>query len=418
MANVYPVQPNVEIEIESVGGDLIIEGRAEAEIRVRGDSPDVRIESGGQRAAIRSDGDCRLRVPQGAALRVASVGGDAKIVDVKGEITMESVGGDLVIRDAGPAKINSVDADLELKRISGDVKVEHVGADGSFREIEGAVRVATIGADALVDNVQGPCEIENVGADLVLDLAFLPHNEYHFHAVGSDVLIRVQSDIGVQFVVPHSTQRAIELRGVSIESDGDEDRIILGDGAAEVRFEAIGGELMLVSQGKEFASFGVHLEHLDDVINTHIHEHLGNLDDIINSQINEQLADVRRQAERATERAREKAERIAEKVKRDAERMQREAERNAERARRRHGWQFDFRWPGEKRKRGPMPPEPPMPPMPPGWTARGKRDPGPPQPPVDPVTNEERLAILRMVENKQITVEEAERLLAALEGLE
>jgi hypothetical protein len=35
---------------------------------------------------------------------------------------------------------------------------------------------------------------------------------------------------------------------------------------------------------------------------------------------------------------------------------------------------------------------------------------------VEPVTEQERLAILRMVENKQISIEEAERLLAALEG--
>jgi len=34
----------------------------------------------------------------------------------------------------------------------------------------------------------------------------------------------------------------------------------------------------------------------------------------------------------------------------------------------------------------------------------------------EPVTNDERLTILKMVEAKQITVEEAEMLLAALEG--
>ncbi len=417
MANSYTVQPDVEIHIEGVGGDLVIEGRAETEIRVRGDDPDVKIEDGGKRATILCNGDCRLKVPQSANITVDGVSGDVKITDVLNEITMEGAGSDLVIRDAGTVTIKAVGADLELKRVHGGAEVEAIGSDASFREIMGGLRVGTVGADALLDNVQGSCEIESVGSDLVLDLRYESDHTYRFHTVGGDVLIRVQPDADVQFIVPHTAERTIELRGVSIESSDDEDKITLGSGAATVRIEAIGGELMLVSQGKEFASFGVHLEHLDDVINAQIHEHLGNLDEIITSQINDQLADVRRQAEQAAERAREKAERIAEKARRNAERMQREAERNAERARRRHGWGFEFSWPGEKRKRGPIPPVPPVPPGPP-WSEKAKRDAGPSAPPVEPVSNEERLAILRMVENKQITVEEAERLLAALEGLE
>jgi hypothetical protein len=42
--------------------------------------------------------------------------------------------------------------------------------------------------------------------------------------------------------------------------------------------------------------------------------------------------------------------------------------------------------------------------------------PTPPKPPVDPVTEEERLMILRMLEQKKITLEEADELLSALEG--
>jgi hypothetical protein len=58
-----------------------------------------------------------------------------------------------------------------------------------------------------------------------------------------------------------------------------------------------------------------------------------------------------------------------------------------------------------------------MPPMPP-FGEKAKRGPDPSTPPGEPISNEERMAILHMVENKQITVEEAERLLAALEGHE
>ncbi len=410
MANTYPVQPGVEVHIEAVGGDLVVEGRSEAEIKVRGDNPDVRIENNGAEAAISCGGDCRLRVPQDAKLTINSVGGDARITDVTGEIHIETVAADLVIRDTGPVHIESIGADLELKRIGGDVEIGTIGADASFRELTADLRVNTIASDALISDVRGGCEIDTIGADLVLDVAFDPAHTYRIGTVGGDVLARVRPEADVQFKVPHHVHQAVDFRGATIESHGDLDTITLGSGAVEVQIESIGGEMMLASPTKEFsASFDINLDNLDEVINEHLSEQLGNLDEIINSQISEQLAGVRRQAEHAAQRAREKAERIAEKARRNAERMQHEAERNAERARRRHqrghGWNFDFTWPQFEKRKNP-------------WSEKAKRETGTTTTPGEPVTNEERLMILRMVENKQISVEEAERLLAALEGLE
>ena len=49
-----------------------------------------------------------------------------------------------------------------------------------------------------------------------------------------------------------------------------------------------------------------------------------------------------------------------------------------------------------------------------GW--RPDRPPAPPEPPRDPVSNEERMTILRMLAQKKITAEQADQLLAALSG--
>jgi hypothetical protein len=46
---------------------------------------------------------------------------------------------------------------------------------------------------------------------------------------------------------------------------------------------------------------------------------------------------------------------------------------------------------------------PPIPPM-------------PPRPPAEPVTDEERLTILKMLQEKKISLQDAEKLLAALDG--
>jgi hypothetical protein len=51
----------------------------------------------------------------------------------------------------------------------------------------------------------------------------------------------------------------------------------------------------------------------------------------------------------------------------------------------------------------PTPPVPPVPPV-------------PPRPQSEPVTDEERLTILKMLQDKKISLQDAEKLLAALEG--
>ena len=70
MATKYPVQSDVEIKISSIGGDLKIEGSSEAEIRARGDDPQVEVVEDGHSAEIMCNGDCVLSVPDGAQITV------------------------------------------------------------------------------------------------------------------------------------------------------------------------------------------------------------------------------------------------------------------------------------------------------------------------------------------------------------
>ena len=109
----------------------------------------------------------------------------------------------------------------------------------------------------------------------------------------------------------------------------------------------------------------------------------------------------------AVEAAQRQAERDAERARRQVEAAQRRADAMARRsaagrpgplveAGRPGGWSFGF-------SGAPRPPKPPAPAT-------------PPMPPSVPVSDEERMVVLRMVEQGKISVAEAEKLLAALEG--
>jgi DNA-binding transcriptional MerR regulator len=136
--------------------------------------------------------------------------------------------------------------------------------------------------------------------------------------------------------------------------------------------------------------------------------------EMMNRQLNEQMASLTasisraglspEETERIMQRARERSERANAQTQEKVRRAQEKLERKLETARRkeeqrgqqsgggarygRSAWQFNF------------PPTPPAPPA------------------KESVSDVERLTILRMLEQKKITIDEAEQLLSALEGKE
>jgi hypothetical protein len=93
--------------------------------------------------------------------------------------------------------------------------------------------------------------------------------------------------------------------------------------------------------------------------------------------------------ERISRRAQDVAERAARKAEAAGRRMERQMERQFGKHAGRRGTRFSWSWdPGQSSK----------------------------APKADPVSDEERMTILRMLAEKKITAEEAEKLLSALEG--
>jgi hypothetical protein len=272
--------------------------------------------------------------------------------------------------------------------------------------VSGDVQVVAVGSDLYVRNVEGSCVVEQVGSDLVLNIDFRPGHDYRFN-VGSDVLCRVEPDTNARFVLPLDLPVALGIdTAVEEAEDGDHHIITLGDGSATIHITA-GGELRLVGEEEDY------MVDLGFQIEEDLEARLSNLEEKLSQELEGLDERILRKTERLTSQAERFAERFAEQAQRQAERAQREAERAAERMRRsmerpkgkqkaKRGWgqgpHLEFRW-------GPPPPfgsEPPPPP--------------PPHRPVEPVTEQERLMILRMVQENKITVEEAERLLTALDN--
>jgi len=186
-------------------------------------------------------------------------------------------------------------------------------------------------------------------------------------------------------VLPQHTRYELDVEADVTTSDSDESTIItLGDGGATVLLSA-GGELRFIGEEEDYVfNLGAQIEE-------ELEARLSSLEEKLAQQFEGLDERLQAHSERFAEQAAHFATHAAHQAERQVERARRSLDRRKVKSRKR-----DF---GEGRFAWGFPPEPPK----------------PPRPPVEPVREEERLMILRMVQENKITIEEAERLLAALE---
>ncbi len=370
---------DVPVVIQAVGGDLRLRGRPGSRLTVDGDEPQAHQIGENQPYVVRCGGDARITVPEGVHVSIQNIGGDAKITDLTGPVDLKNVGGDLVLRGVQDVQIKRVGGDLRIKRAEGNVTIESVGADATIREIDGALWIAAVGADLYVRNVAEGCVAEQVGSDLVLSLDFLPGHDYRFGA-GSDILCRVEADANVRFILPLSAGVQLDVPASTSEED-DHQIVTLGEGSATVHIHQA-ESLRLVGEEEDYMlSLGVQIEEELDArmsgLEGKLTAHLAGLDERIQAKA-EAFAS---QAERLARRAEREAERATEQVRRRLERQPFKTKRDS----------------GPRRMKFVM-----------GEGGPGRRS--------DPVSEQERLMILQMVRDNKISIEEAERLLSALDS--
>jgi hypothetical protein len=422
---VLETNANPIVEIATVGGDLRVIGWDQPQLVVEADDADsLHLDQDGERFTLRANDDCTVRLPHGAQVSVRTVGGDANLKLLEQKLAIGNVGGDLTLRQIAGANIGVVGGDVKVKHVTGDVQAGHVGGDLEARAVDGAFKSGNVGGDLFLQQVGGAVQA-SAGGDVTLSVKFAPEQEYSVQA-GSDLTCRVGPDASARLSLVAGGDISLDVPGAQVAGNSNRKTVTLGAGAAAVSLRA-GGDLHLTGVsfeadvmgdfdekfGEDFASMA---EEFEAQIGSQIEAQMADFE----KQMNERMAGLnfaaspvdaakiaasaRRAAERMqrasrqqTESARRQAEKQAERAQRIAEAAQRRAEainRKVHEEHGRRGWPF----------RGEPPRQPPSPPRP------------SPAPQTDAVSDEERMTILRMVEQKKISVAEAEKLLAALEN--
>jgi hypothetical protein len=401
-----------------VGGDLSLKGQDSFEVMAKSDNPDLVLDAQDDQVTIRCPGNCSVRVPRAAVVQVNAAHGDAVIKALDGDLTIETTNGDLELRNVGVTKIGKVNGDFEAKNVEGNLNIASAQGDVSIRGVQGDFTVT--------DRVLGNLSLSDVGGNgtasangnIILRLDPAPGHRYEFTSHGN-LYCRLSADASAEISVPKASQVMVDLPGIHGSAPVQAPyALTLAEGDAQITLSANGNVVLdTFTPEWDMEDFDLDVDSevngMADAVSQQITQQVESQVRMIEDQLNAQLSSLsmrlsaaklsEEQARRIEDRAREASERATaraqDRIRHSQERMelklaaaQRKIESKAqahERASRHghHSWSFTI-------------PTPPTPANPPG----------------EPVSEDERLMILRMLEQKKISMEEAEVLLSALEG--
>ena len=439
--------PTVTVDVQ---GDLRLKGYDELQVLAKGSSEEeLTLEERDGQIFVTATSDCSLRVPRSANVFIKVVHGEAVIKGLDGVLSGDIVHGNLTLRDVGETSINMVYGEVSAKNIAGSLCFDRVEGNLQVKDVQ---EVFTI-----TDHVVGNLRLDDVdmGAtakvdgNITLRLDPGPGEKFEFTA-GGNICCRLREDASVEISVPQAAQVMVNLPGArSTAPIKTPYSLSLGDAEASLTLSA-GGNVVLDRHAPDWGEFGdfdveigAEMEGMTEAIGQQIEAQLEAQMAAVESQLEAQMASLemrigsfglseeqrrrvgeraRAASERAQERAQERmrqaqgrlerkladAQRKIEQKTRSAERLaERAAERASERGARRGRPPLQFNIPGMQHA---------------GHAGHPMNMPGrpgmPSAPAADPVSEQERLMILRMLEQNQISLDQAEKLLAALEGKE
>jgi hypothetical protein len=361
---IVPMKNDAKLVVRT-SDDLFIEGCDEAQLTAMvedGDSFRMKDEDG--TIYLHANSDTKLRLPATANLVLERVNGDASILGMSGKVEVQKVGGDLHFQSLNGISVDSVGGDCIFKEIDGAVEIKRVGGDLDGFKV-GDISVYGVGGDAELSAVSGKVQL-TTGGDAHVQMARSAIGETHIHA-GGDIALAVLENAQANLKLnSQSEEISVHACGQHLDVEEESYTLPLGTGGALVELNA-GGEIQ-VREGKEaMGEFSFVFEDLGDTWRDFGRE--------IEEKIRHSMKGVNHQLRHAGWEASHAMRQAADKM-----------EGFAGHEGKVYGFGFE-----------------------PESAAAATKE-------KKVASDEERMLVLKMLQDKKISVEEAEKLLQALEG--
>ncbi len=379
MERMIQAAPRGGVLVIKARGDLNLCGWDQNAFEVVADPSRIRISVDGTTTQIMSLDECTIQVPSHYKVELEKVSGSAWLQDLLGEVKVGRAGGDLSATRMANLTVEKVGGDCVVEEIAAPLACNRVGGDLICSGLGGGLTDASVGGDVRLVNVYGSVRV-SAGGDILAGF---------FESSGSEVFLKAGGDVKVSIQPASGWSLDLTSGGedIRMELESSVERIddwallrTLGDGSTPLRVKA-GGSIRISDQPVESEKVDrkarkreEHWKHVGTWAVPGVSFSVGA--NALGNDISERIA---RKTSEAVRRAESRIEAA----------MRRMEEKG-------------YAAPAENSKFFQDEPIP----SPDGEVF---------EQPVSGVTEEERLVVLRMLQDKKLTVDEADKLLDALE---
>jgi hypothetical protein len=385
MKRMQQAAPEGGVLVIKASCDLNVCGWDQNRFEIVGDPAGIQIIADDKTTRLTSVDECDIQVPLNYSVHIEKVSGDVWLSDLHGEVVVGKVHGDFSGTRLAAIKVEKVGGDCMFEEIATPLSCRQVGGDLICSALAGGLIETTVGGDAKLVNIYGGVRV-TAGGDISIGLS---------DSVGETVTLRAGGDVVAS--IPPASGWAMDLTSggndIKLELGGKKERVddwaVLrteGDGKSPLRVKA-GGDVHITDIPLSNEKFQQRAQkakkHWSNVYSVNI-PHIQSVID--NTEISADLADrISKKAEDAVRKAESRIDEAMQRIDMKGSTFRVETIKS----------RIDEPIPstdGEKNE-----------------SVIGVEK------PVSHITDEEKLVVLRMLQDNKLTVEEADRLLDALE---
>lgn len=379
-SNAIPIGESTTV-IVKVSGDLFLQGGDQPEARFQSSEDRIRVNQSNDTLYVETHASMDLTLPRSSSVIVEKVGGSAFIEDLDSNLMVQKVGGDLAMQRLNIVRIDKVGGSCMIQDVNGAIEINKIGGDMVLRQARGPVEIGTIGGEGDLQTLGEAPLTARTGGDLRLYLTETVHAHISVRA-GGEVEIYLPSQAPASLrLTSDSEYIQLHLAGQTQEIENRYYEAEIGEGGSPIEARS-GGNMRMSDAAAEPRSITDELERRE------------------NAWI--ESRDRRGHASWSGGFGFDRSSAWAEMISRRAQEAARRAEQRAQAAMRRTEEQIRMAAEREMRRQG--------------FHGEHIHHPTPPPSPSEPVTEKERMLVLEMLREQKISVEQAEKLLAALEG--
>jgi hypothetical protein len=379
------VEPGSTIYVKA-HGNLDIRGWDRTEVGITTDINVQRIRHEKKLLRLLFVEDCEVMVPAGCKVIIERASGNARVRDLTDPIVINKVQGDLALQNLDGVTIARVSDNCLLENVHGNVHIMRIGGNLKGKNIQGTIYAERVQDDVRLSAISAGAEIRSSGN---IELSLLENTDKEIKLTASDkILLHLPASPDAALYIRSRDDR-IELnvgeRHDKINASHCE--LNLGSGRQKIWLEA-GDKVRVTEEVFEDAEIRKLFEELDNLwagLREASDARRENREKDVHWEI-KMVEGAARIAEETMDGMSEIASQITEETVRQAEEHVRTALKRVEEQIRNLGYDY--------------------------WTEPASEK---PQKKTSAVTAEERLIVMKMLQENKISVEEADRLLEILE---